>query len=78
MLRSTPDDAKFWHIGARTTKTPTAEEVMTGSNKINVNDLRSLHTPEEYSLDIIKGYANVINMWSRSHRKTEDSYSTYT
>ena len=72
MLGSTPEDAKFWHIGARTVEMPTAEEVMQCFNKINVNDLASLHVIKEYSLDLIEGHANVINTWSRYHRTLED------
>ena len=51
---------------------------MTRSSEVNVNDLRSLHILEECSLDIIEGHANVINTWNRSHRRTEDTYSTAT
>ena len=78
LLGATSTYAKYWHTGAKTNQMPLADEVMTGSGELNVNDLMSLNIPEEYSLDIIEAHVNIITMWSHSNRTPDDPYSTYT
>ena len=78
LLGATSTYAKYWHTGAKTTQLPLADEVMAGSGELNENDLRSLHIPEEYSLDIIEAHVNIISTWSRSNCTPYDPYSTYT